>query len=95
VEVEMNQVEFEAALKQDGFDDTGVMAKPEMPINDPHAHVFDARALVLDGEITLTIDGVATAYRVGDMYDVPAGTAHQETVPRGGVQYVYGLRHRS
>ena len=91
----MDKVEFESLLRQDGFDDVGVMGKPEAPINDPHAHDFDARALILDGEITLTIDGVATAYRKGDTYDVPAGTAHQETVPTGGVEYVYGLRHTS
>lgn len=91
----MEKVEFESALARDGYDDVCVMNKPEAPRNEPHAHAFDARALILDGEVTLTIDGVATAYRAGDTYDVPAGTVHTETVPAGGVDYVAGLRHHT
>ena len=91
----MNKVEFESLLREDGFDDVGVMGKPQAPVDDPHAHAFDARGADPRRRDHLTIDGVATAYRRGDTYDVPAGTAHQETVPSGGVEYVYGLRHTS
>jgi hypothetical protein len=51
---------FEAQLKAEGY--------PEMRFNQykPNQH----NALVLEGEITLTVDGKATRYAVGDVEDI-------------------------
>jgi len=89
----VNQVEFEAVLRREGFDDIGLKELPAAAQNKSHEHPFDAKALILGGEITLTVDGVATAYREGTVFYVPAGCVHQETVPAGGVRYLFGKRH--
>ncbi|MEQ9122203.1 MAG: cupin domain-containing protein, partial [Alphaproteobacteria bacterium] len=57
-----------------------------------HTHDFDARVLVLDGEITNDREDGATTYRAGDAYSVPAATPHTETVGPSGVSYLAGRR---
>ncbi|HXU66564.1 MAG TPA: cupin domain-containing protein, partial [Casimicrobiaceae bacterium] len=57
-----------------------------------HAHPFDVRALVLNGEITLTVEGVQYAYREGDIFVLPAGHRHAEAVGPAGVDYLVGRR---
>jgi hypothetical protein len=89
----VNQVEFEAALRREGFDDIGIKELPAAAQNKSHRHPFDAKALILEGEITLTVDGVATAYRQGTVFYVSAGCVHQEAVPAGGVRYLFGKRY--
>ena len=50
------------------------------------------RALVLDGEITLTVSGDARTYRSGDVFTMAAGCAHAESVGPDGVRYLVGRR---
>ena len=85
---------FEAALRRDGFD-IGHRTLPAGAIVSEHAHPFDVRALVLDGEITLTIAGEDYAFREGDIFVMPAGQRHAETVGARGVNYLVGRRRTS
>jgi quercetin dioxygenase-like cupin family protein len=78
----VNQVEFEAALRREGFDDIGIKELPAAAQNQSHRHPFDAKALILEGEITLIVDGTASAYREGTVFYVPAGSVHQGNRPR-------------
>jgi quercetin dioxygenase-like cupin family protein len=82
---------FEAALRRDGFD-IGHQALAAGAVVAEHAHPFDVRALVLNGEITLTVDGVEYAYREGDIFVLPAGHRHAEAVGPAGVDYLVGRR---
>ncbi len=84
---------FETALRRDGFDDVQRSNMPPGAISAEHVHPFDVRALVLDGEITLTVEGVAQAYREGDIFVLPAGQRHAEAVGAAGVEYLVGRRH--
>ena len=58
-----------------------------------HAHPYDVRALVLDGEIRLIVGGDEYAYREGDIFVMPAGHRHAEAVGPAGVQYLVGRRN--
>jgi len=44
----------------------------------PHAHPFDARSLILAGELTLMWEGQTHTFRVGETFDMPAGCVHSE-----------------
>jgi uncharacterized cupin superfamily protein len=89
----MKDEQFEAALRRDGFDDVQRRSLPPGTIVAAHAHPFDVRALVLNGEITLTVEGIEYAYREGDIFVLPAGYAHAEAVGPTGVDYLVGRRH--
>ncbi|MCK8787711.1 cupin domain-containing protein [Roseomonas sp. NAR14] len=88
----MDATAFEAALGRDGF--TGVEVKALEPgrATPPHAHPFEVRALVLDGDITLTVDGRQDRYGAGQVFTMAAGHPHAETVGPDGVRYLVGRR---
>jgi hypothetical protein len=87
----LKEAHFEFALRRDGFavERKQLAASTRVP---EHAHPFDVRALVLNGEITLTVEGIDYAYREGDIFVVPAGHRHAEAVGPEGVDYVVGRR---
>ena len=88
----MDQQEFEAGLQRDGF---AAAVRVERAVGyslAEHQHPFDARAFILEGEITLTVAGVAATYRPGDVFRLAAGTEHLESAGPAGVVYLSGRR---
>ncbi len=87
----MNQSDFEADLKREGYEVFygGLRADH---VNPDHAHEWDARVMVIGGEITLTRGGRAETFRVGDSCAVRAGEVHAEQVGPQGVAYIAGRR---
>jgi quercetin dioxygenase-like cupin family protein len=87
----MNQSEFEADLRREGYEVFyGGMGAGH--VNPDHSHDWDARVLVIGGEITLTRDGKSQSFRAGDSCAVSAGEMHAEHVGSSGVAYVAGRR---
>jgi len=68
----VNQSEFEAELRRQRYQVFygGLQAGR---VNPDHAHDWEARVIVIGGEITLTRGGKAKTFRVGDSCAVPAG----------------------
>jgi quercetin dioxygenase-like cupin family protein len=89
----MDVTAFETALRKDGFDEIFNREYPPGFRAQDHTHSFDVRALVLGGEITLKVDGVARAYCTGDVFYMQAGCVHAEAVGPEGVTYLVGRRH--
>ena len=88
----MNTQGFEAQLKAENFDAGVTISKPVGYSMDEHAHPFEAWALVTEGDITLRVNGASTTYAVGDVFRLPAGTAHHESAVPAGVTYLVGRR---
>lgn len=91
----MNQQEFESQLKAEGFTTIAAVERPVGYALDEHDHTFDACALITRGDFTLTVDGVATTYAVGQIFRLPAGTPHLESAGPAGASYISGRRERS
>jgi hypothetical protein len=54
-----------------------------------HTHPFDARALVVQGELWLTVAGTTQHLRPGDRFEVLRGTPHTEQYgPQGATYWV-------
>lgn len=88
----MNTAEFETALKRAGYLDVETkQVKPEFSTQ-PHAHPFDVRALVLDGDVTLTTGGESRTYRPGEVFEMAAGCEHSERHGPQGTKYLVGRR---
>jgi quercetin dioxygenase-like cupin family protein len=87
----MNQSEFEADLKRDGYEVFygGLSAGH---CNPDHSHGWHARVMVIGGEITITRNGKAEKFNVGDSCSVAAGELHAEQVGERGVAYIAGRR---
>ncbi len=87
----MTQAEFEAALRRDGFEIAAGEIKPNERRAE-HAHDYDVRGLVLDGDFALTCSGERREYRAGEVFTMPAGRRHSEETGSAGIRYVVGRR---
>ena len=87
----MDRATFEAGLARDGYA-ASEGSQPANHANPMHAHDFDARVMVLDGDITIEFPTGPVHYKAGDHCDVPAGTRHAERVGPNGVRFLAGRR---
>ncbi len=87
----MNQSEFEADLRREGYDVYYGGLRPGHA-NPEHSHDWHARVMVIGGEITIGRNGKADTFRVGDSCAVAAGEMHTEQVGAQGVAYIAGRR---
>jgi mannose-6-phosphate isomerase-like protein (cupin superfamily) len=89
----MDKDKFDADLRSDGFRVENASQRPNK-INPNHCHDFDARVLVLGGEITITRDNTPVTFRTGQCFEVPAGYMHSEHVGPEGVALLAGIRRK-
>jgi len=87
----MNQSEFEADLKREGYEVFYGGLRPNHT-NPEHTHDWHARVMVIGGEITIARDGRSDTFRDGDSCSVAAGELHAEHVGAQGVAYIAGRR---
>ena len=87
----MDQSQFDADLRSDGFRVVNSSLKPNQ-VAPNHCHDFDARVLVLGGEITITRDNTPVTFLTGQCFEVPAGCMHAEQVGPEGVALLSGRR---
>lgn len=88
----MDRARFEEMLKAEGYPEIDMSRKEPNGSFAEHAHHFDVRALVLEGEITIGAGGERRTYRAGDQFQMAAGCMHTEDVGPAGVRYVVGRR---
>jgi quercetin dioxygenase-like cupin family protein len=89
----MDPSSFEARLKAEGYPEIRTNEMPPHCHNAEHSHPFDVLALVLEGDITLSVEGSAHTYRAGEQFSMKAGCRHIEDVGSAGVKYLVGRRH--
>ena len=89
----MNKQDFEAQLKAESFNEAVTVSKPVGYTMEEHAHPFEAWALIVEGDITLHINGTSTTYAAGDVFRLPAETPHHESAVPHGVTYLAGRKY--
>jgi quercetin dioxygenase-like cupin family protein len=90
----MNRAEFEHELEVQGYREVVDRRMEAGAINSEHTHEFDARLLVLEGEMTIVCDGEERTYRAGDTFAMIAGRPHTERCGSKGVRYLAGRRYQ-
>ena len=90
----MDEKKFRAQLAQDGFNEVLVRELPADISLAEHHHDWDARLLVLSGELRLDRDGQSQRFAPGDCCDVPFGQRHAEHYGPAGVTLLTGRRYR-
>jgi quercetin dioxygenase-like cupin family protein len=87
----MDRSVFEAELQRDGYQVVVNTMQPDA-INPEHVHDFDARLLVVVGEMTIHAEGERNTYRVGDTFSMQHGCRHAEHAGPEGATYFAGRR---
>jgi quercetin dioxygenase-like cupin family protein len=87
----MTADEFSSELRRRGFQEPTVVERVPGSLA-THTHPFESRALILAGQITLTIDGRETLYQCGDVFHLEHAQAHAERYGPTGVRYLVGRK---
>ena len=86
----MNPNDWEKQLRDEGFARTYVWQDGPHALYPDHTHPTETAHIVLEGEMTLTMDGQTRSFRAGDRCDVPAGTVHSARMGTAGCRYLIG-----
>lgn len=89
----MDTGEFMEQLRRDGYLDVKTKSIEGGFQTDAHAHLFDTRLLVLEGEATITCGASQRTYRAGDVIEIGRNVEHSERYGTTHFGFVVGLRH--
>jgi quercetin dioxygenase-like cupin family protein len=88
----MERDDFIEMLAREGFQTTVLVEREANAAIDDHTHSFEAKALILEGELTLWIGKKQTRYRAGDVFHLQANEPHSERYGPEGVCYLVGRK---
>lgn len=78
------------ALERDGFPHIYEWSDTPGTIYETHSHKDKVTLFVTEGNITITLAGLAQTYRAGDRINIPPGLPHSAVVGEAGCQLVVG-----
>ena len=85
--------EFEAAARREGFDEVAERAWPANAVADTHEHPFAVKAIVVAGEMWLTVGDDTRHLRPGDRFVLHRDQPHAERYGAEGATYWAARRH--
>lgn len=91
----MNHLDFDqfaGALRAQGYEEVIERDWPPLQVLDAHAHPFAAKALVVRGEMWLTVGAATRHLRCGDTFELEPETVHSERYGGAGATYWVGRR---
>jgi hypothetical protein len=88
----MEYLNFVNALSSEGFADPVKVCRDANGFLDAHTHPFEAKALILEGEIKIVIAKEEKTYRPGDVFQLAENTSHSEFYGPNGVTYLVGRK---
>jgi hypothetical protein len=88
----MDQHEFEARLKVDGYQEIEMQELATRPGKGRHRHHFAVRGLVLSGAFLVTQSGDPVTYGPGQIFAVDEGELHDESVGPEGARVLVGRK---
>lgn len=86
----MNQSEFEAQLKAEGYTEIEMQHLDPRPGKGRHRHLFAVRGLVLSGTFILTQDSEPVTFGPGQVFAVARGELHDESIGPDGARVLVG-----
>jgi quercetin dioxygenase-like cupin family protein len=88
----MNQSEFEAQLKAEGYQEIELQELAPRPGKGRHRHHFNIRGLVLSGTFLVTQDSDPVTYGPGQIFAVAEGELHDESIGSDGARVLIGRK---
>ncbi len=88
----MNESEFEAQLKADGYTEIETQSLDPRPGKGRHRHLFAVRGLVLSGSFIVTRDSAPAIFGPGQVFAVAHGELHDEFIGADGARVLLGRK---
>ena len=86
----MTEKELAAQLQREGFSHTYIWEDEPQKRYPEHTHPLQTANVILNGEVTITMQGKSNTYRAGDRCDIPANTVHSAMMGPRGCRYLVG-----
>jgi quercetin dioxygenase-like cupin family protein len=83
---------FVNRLLAEGFAEPVTVNREANGSLDLHTHPFEAKALILEGEIRICWSESDQVYKAGDIFSLGANTPHTEHYGPNGVTYLVGRK---
>ncbi|WP_322030971.1 cupin domain-containing protein [Paraburkholderia sp. J76] len=87
----MQRETFIRSLADEGFPEPVVVTR-EAGAMEVHSHPFEAKALVIEGELHIRVGDEERHYKAGDVFHLAANLPHAERYGPQGVQYLVGRK---
>ena len=81
---------LEKQLREEGFSHTYIWQDRPHTLYPEHTHPTETAHIILEGEMTLTMDGQTHTFCAGERCDVPAETVHAAKMGPAGCRYLIG-----
>ena len=91
----MTPAQFTHTLEQEGFEPAVTITREADGMLDDHSHPFEAKALILSGQIRIVAQGSDITYAAGDVFHLHANVVHQEFYGPQGVAYQVGRKTKA
>jgi len=88
----MTREEFTAMLAAEGFEPPVLVEREACGRMPAHRHPFEAKALILQGEIRIATARGDRTYGAGDVFHLAPNETHDEWYGPEGVTYLSGRR---
>ena len=85
--------EFESTAKAEGFDEVLERRWAPDAVVGVHTHPFAVKALMVEGELWLTVDSATRHLRSGDRFELPRDVPHAERYCSEGALFRVARRH--
>lgn len=89
----MTEHEFRKLLAEQGFDEPLFIERAAAAQLDNHVHPFEALALILSGDITISTEQGDTTYHPGETFHLQPNELHREAFGSQGVRYLAGRKY--
>lgn len=89
----MERDDFLRRLSKEGFSEVVTVEREPNGSIDLHTHPFEAKALILKGEIRLRVGETEQVFRAGDVFHLRENEPHWESYGAEGVSYLVGRKH--
>ena len=82
--------EWKDTLRGESFSHVYVQRDTPHVFYPDHQHENVTAHIILEGEMAITVDGKTKTFKVGERFDVPAGTIHAAKMGLNGCTYLIG-----
>ena len=86
--------EFESAARAQGFDEVLVREWTPGQVIATHVHPFEVKALVVRGEVALTVGDSTRSIRAGEGFELARDLPHAEHYGEQGATFWVARRHK-
>ncbi len=88
----MDAKQWERELTKEGFGDFFVWQDRPRAFYPEHTHSELTAHVILEGEMTLVLEGKSRTFEAGERVDVPARAAHSARMGPKGCKYLVGQK---